>query len=130
MRLSHQIRVMKRPTIHNPKAEGRLAGSRYSAAFMSDTKWRKALTAIQQSDLCINKMTVKFIDADDPRTMRFPPSLGCPRAYIDTIEFGPTALRSIEWMEFQADLEPILRTIGRFQMEVSTGRTRIVGYTA
>jgi hypothetical protein len=49
---------------------------------------------------------------------------------MDTIEFGPTALRAIEWVEFPANLEIILRPIGQFKMETYNGSTRIVGYAA
>ncbi len=130
IRRSRQREVMKNANRLDPEAEGRLARKQFSTAFMSDTKWRKLLTAVRDSDLGLREMVVKFIDVDEPRTMRFPPDLSCPRAYMDTIEFGPTALRAIEWMEFRANLETILRPIGQFAMETYNGSTRIVGYAA
>jgi hypothetical protein len=121
-------RKMSRPNTLDPLAEGRLAWRGFSAAFMSDTKWRKLLAAVRDAGLGLDEMTVKFVDVDEPRRMRFPPSLSCPSAYMDTIEFGPVALRSIEWLELAADLEPILQPLGRFPLEPSAGRTRITGY--
>jgi hypothetical protein len=73
-------------------------------------------------------MIVKFVDTAEPRPMRFPPSLSCPRAYMDTIEFGPTELRAIEWLELEADLSAILATVGLFPLKVDGGRTRVIGY--
>ena len=73
-------------------------------------------------------MLVKFIDVDEPKRMRFPPSLACPLAYMDTIEFGPIALRSIEWLEFEADVEAPLTLLGKFPIEKSDRDSRLVGY--
>lgn len=119
---------MARPTMHDPILEARLARRLFSAAFMSDTKWRKALRAMEQAGLGIREMLVKFIDLEEPRRIRFPPSLACPRAYMDTIEFGPTALRSIEWLEVGADVEQVLSASARFPITVTGGRSRIWGY--
>lgn len=47
---------------------------------------------------------------------------------MDTIEFGPTALRSIEWLEIDADVESALRPLGLFPVTVAEGRSRIIGY--
>lgn len=95
---------------------------------MSDTKWRKALVAIEEAELGVREMRVKFIDIEDVKEMQFPPSWACPRAYMDTIEFGPTELRSIEWLEIDADAEPVLRRLGQFPVTVIDGRSRISGY--
>jgi hypothetical protein len=119
---------MAQPTVHDPASEGRLARVRFSAAFMSDTKWRKALSAIDEAGLGIRQMVVKFVDVDEPKPMRFPPSWACPRVYMDTIEFGPTELRSIEWLEIDADVEPVLRRLGQFPVTAIDGRSRISGY--
>jgi len=72
---------------------------------------------------------VKFVDVEPVRAMRFPPSLSCPHAYMDTIEFGPTELRAIEWLEFNAELSVALSQIGEFPLTITAeGRTRITGY--
>lgn len=119
---------MSNPNELDPASEGRLAGARFSGALMSDTKWRKAFRALADADLGICEMLVKFIDVDQPKLMRFPPSLACPLPYMDTIEFGPTALRSIEWLEFSADIEPTLNALGQFPISSNEGRRRLSGY--
>ncbi len=73
-------------------------------------------------------MTVKFIDVEEVKNLRFPPSLECPRPYMDTIEFGPVELRSIEWVSFRADIESIARDLGQFQIEKKGGICTIIGY--
>lgn len=95
---------------------------------MSDTKWRKLLTAIGDAGLAVEQVIVKFIDVEEPQTIRFPPSLACPHAYMDTIEFGPVELRAIQWLDIPADVGPILGPLGQFPVEqIGTG-TRITGY--
>jgi hypothetical protein len=95
---------------------------------MSDTKWRKAFRTISGAGLGIREMLVKFIDVEEPKRMRFPPSLACPLAYMDTMEFGPTELRSIEWLEVEADIEMLLIPLGKFPIEKSDRGSRLVGY--
>jgi hypothetical protein len=95
---------------------------------MSDTKWRKAFRAISEAGLRIGGMLVKFIDVEEPKRMRFPPSLACPLADMDTIEFGPTELRSIEWIEVEADIEALLTPLGQFPIAKSDRGSRLVGY--
>lgn len=119
---------MKKANILDPAAEGRLARARFNAAFMSDTKWRKLIEAVSDIDKGLSQMKLKFIDVIEPREMRFPPSLTCPHAYMDTIEFGPVELRTIEWMELAGDWATCLGSIGRFPVDVCDGRTRITGY--
>lgn len=87
----------------------RLARALFAHAFMSDTKWRKMIVAVRDGNDNIDRMTVKFIDVSEPRYMRFPPSLQCPRPYMDTIEFGPVTLRSIEWVELNGDLTHLVQ---------------------
>lgn len=120
---------MVQPTTHAPGPEGRTARAGFAVAFMSDTKWRKLFDAVRNARRDLDRMTVKFIDADAPRQMHFPPSLVCPRPYMDTIEFGPVALRSIEWVEFRDDLSGLLQPIGQFPLTVVEAVTRITGYT-
>jgi hypothetical protein len=119
---------MDRSNQLDPAAEGRLARARFSAAFMSDTKWRKAFQAISEARLGVDTMLVKFIDVEEPKQMRFPPSFACPLPYMDTIEFGPTELRSIEWLEIEADIEALLTPLGKFPIEKSNRGSRLVGY--
>lgn len=104
IRAAAHARVMAQPKVHNPRSIGRVARSRFAAAFMSDTKWRKLFAVVREAHPDLDRVEVKFIDVENARQMRFPPSLDCPLAYMDTIEFGPTELRSIEWLEFQCDV--------------------------
>ncbi len=115
-------------TVHDPSKIGKFARERFSSALMSDTKWRKLFAAVGSPELGVKQMLVKFIDVDEPRRMAFPRSLDCPRAYMDTLEFGPVELRAIEWLELPLDVEPVVRSIGQFPLERVEGGTRIVGY--
>jgi len=117
-------------TVHDPSAAGRLARAKFSAAFMSDTKWRKLFATVREMRPDISEMIVKFVDVEAPRQMRFPPELRCPTPFMDTIEFGPTELRAIEWLELPTDLESVLSAVGKFPITASGDRTRITGYAS
>ena len=108
--------------------EGTAARRHFSGALMSDTKWRKLIEAVRAAWPEKLSATVRFVGLDEPKTMRFPPAL-LHRPYMDTIEFGPVALRAIEWLELPADLTAVLEPIGEFPVEVNGGRTRIFGYS-
>lgn len=95
---------------------------------MSDTKWRKLISAVGASDLSIRDVVVKFVDVEEPRRIRFPPSLATHDAYMDTIEFGPVELRAIEWMDLPVEVEALLNALGRFPVEHAGTGLRIVGY--
>jgi len=75
-------------------------------------------------------MVVKFIDVEASHRIRFPPNLGCPWPFMDTMEFGPTELRAIEWLELAADLRSILEEAGKFPITISENLTRITGYAS
>ncbi len=122
---------------------------------LSDTKWRKIFTALDVPGLQLNLMKVKFLNSDAERVMHVPktPWLQTPRAFIDSLEFGPFPLRDIEWIEFpetsqqpnpsptgtgrvpstsmRQDVEKaeaILRTLGKFPMARTPDGLRIYGY--
>jgi hypothetical protein len=111
----------------DPSLEGQLARAKLDAAYMSDTKRRKLISGLSEAAKPPDRMVVKFIDVEEPRVMRFPPSLAFPRAHMDTIEFGPVALRSIEWMELEGDFAPEIDALGRFPIAVPQGLTRVTG---
>ena len=113
-------------TTHDATKTGKIARERFSVALMSDTKWRKLFSAVEE--LGSSHMIVKFIDLEEPRQMRFPPSLACPKAFMDTIEFGPVELRAIEWLELPIELKPIVDPIGKFPLERTEIGTRVIGY--
>ena len=115
---------------HDPSAAGRLARANFSAAFMSDTKWRKLFATVGEARPDIDEMIVKFIGVETPHQMRFPPDLRCPTPFMDTMEFGPTELRAIEWLELPTDLTSVLEAIGKFSITTSGDCTRITGYAS
>jgi hypothetical protein len=128
----------------------------FSASLMSDTKWRKLFTALDRPDLNLKQARIKFVDADKVHTINRPRAYGYgkkPWPYTDTIEFGPFALRSIEWIEFPAMAEfarsspngngrvpataekqnieraaSILAGLGKFPIESVGGALRILGH--
>jgi hypothetical protein len=73
---------------------------------MSDTKWRKVFAAMNGSDWLPSLVRVKFVDSEspEPRLMRLPceNSFWGPPQWVDTAEFGPVELRSIEWLTIPA----------------------------
>jgi hypothetical protein len=48
--------------------------------------------------------------------------------FMDTIEFGPAELRSIEWLEVEAVIEPLLQPLGQFPIETIKRGSRLIGY--
>lgn len=123
----------------------------YSHAHMSDTKWRKLFAALRESGIGLTRAEVKFIDSDEPRTITFSgdwPAVPHDR-YLETIDLGGVAFRSIEWLEFPAvariprannlpaqevsqDLQAIaatLNALGRYPFVFNEGSLRIVGYS-
>jgi hypothetical protein len=127
-------------------------GRKFGASLMSDTKWRKLFAALRAPDLDIRQAIVKFIDSDAERQVLM--SAVRPHgAYVDTLEFGPFALREIEWVEFPrvaefsrsapnrtgkiapkivvqdiAKARAILEEIGQFPIEQTKRGIRIVGH--
>jgi len=95
---------------------------------MSDSKWRKLFATVGDARPDIDEMIVKFVDVETPHRMRFPPDLLCPTPFMDTIELGPTELRSIEWLELPTDLRSVLEDVGKFPVAITEDRTRITGY--
>lgn len=86
---------------HGPeelRREGRLIEATTRASLMSDTKWRKLLQALDESGLEIDQCIVKFVGALNEHRTGLPRGLYLPRPWVDTFEFGPVPLRSIEWM--------------------------------
>lgn len=80
--------------------EGRLIRANMRASLMSDSKWRKLLSALDRPELKLNQCIIKFVGVLDEKVVNRPSALYPPRPWVDTIEFGPIPLRSIEWMLF------------------------------
>jgi hypothetical protein len=131
----------------------RFTRQRYSRALMSDIKWRKFFAAVNGSGWHPSFVEVKFVGSGEPETrlMRFPnqDNFWGPPQWVDTSEFGPIELRSIEWLMIPAivadrsnlggasssgvpqDLEAIrtaLSQAGQFPLEDVPEGLRIVGY--
>jgi len=121
---------MKANEVRTAAREGRTARRLFSAALMSDTKWRKLIGIVRDAHPGLREVTVKFIGTEGTRRLDSPPWLYPPRPYADSATTGPFALRAIEWMEFPLDLTELLRPAGHFPIEVAEGRTRVIGYAA
>ncbi|MCV9941045.1 hypothetical protein OIU35_32235 [Boseaceae bacterium BT-24-1] len=80
-----------------------LSRREFSHAHMSDTKWRKLFTAMDDAGVGLTQMIVKFIDVVEPKATTFPSinSLHPPVPWIDS-QFGLIELRSIEWLDIPA----------------------------
>jgi len=119
----------KTPLQNELERTSRLTRERFSVASMSNTKWRLLIDAISASDLDISKFVVKFVDVVEPTEMDFPPGLQCPYGFMDTIEFGPVELNSVEWVIFDADITETLDPTGKkFPLTVSDNCSKITGY--
>jgi hypothetical protein len=120
---------------------------------MSDTKWRKLFDAVNDSGCVPISIEVKFVERDEPeeRAMGWPRpnDFWGPPQWVDTPQFGPIELRSIEWLMIPAiatrlpnefgirspgvpqDLAAIksaLSGVGQFPLEESPEGLRIIGY--
>ncbi len=143
-------------TVHTRQDLERLSRStrqRFSHALMSDTKWHKLFAVVHESDWHPSLVTIKFVESDaaTPRLMRWPQphSFWGPPQWVDTAEFGPVELRSIEWLTIPAivmapagyrgfpaaglpqDLAAIrtaLSKVGQFPLEDTAEGLRIIGY--
>ena len=119
------------------------------ASLMSDTKWRKLLALLDGSGLELGQCVIKFVDVDAEKVMRRPKHLYPPRPWIDTAEFGPVSLRSIEWMLFPRVAEfrdrgrtipatyiaqdvdeaaALIASLGRYPLKLSERGLTITGY--
>jgi hypothetical protein len=126
----------------------------FTASLMSDTKWRKLFAALNESEPRLRQLIIKFVDSDREARIGLPgkAALQTPKGHIDTFEFGPISLRSIEWLElptfaeFQrpsrgagklsarhvnqdiASAQKAIEALGRFQIEETKSGLRIIGH--
>ena len=129
--------------------EDRVIRANTRASLMSDTKWRKLLSALDRPELGLKQCIIKFVGAPGEKVVNRPSALYPPHPWIDTIEFGPIPLRSIEWMLFprvaeyrrgnrrvpkqrmEQDVEEAARIVGalgRYPAELSERGLLIAGY--
>lgn len=73
----------------------------FSASLMSNTKWRAVFSTLIKLKPGIRQIIVKFVGAAEPKPMGLP-WLSAPIAFVDSFEFGPIPLISIEWIEVPA----------------------------
>jgi len=131
--------------------ENRLVAANTRGALMSDTKWRNVFSALDASGSDVVQCAIKFVGIDEEKIIRRPGSaaLRLSRPWIDTVEFGPVALRSIEWVlfprvaniastdptipgkQYVQDIDAAAETItnlGHYPSELTTRGLLITGY--
>ena len=151
MDLRGQSRRMSVHTHEDLERLSRLTRREFGHAHMSDTKWRKLFDAVAQSGWEPSLVQIKFVGTAGPpeRMMRWPTanSFWGPRQWVDTVEFGPIELRSIEWLLIPAlvtvgqaagrtgvaqDLDAVMAAVskvGRFPLERTAEGLKITGYS-
>jgi hypothetical protein len=87
-------------TLADDLARDRRTARRLPGSVMSNAKWRRLLTALRESGPDIRQVLVKFIDAEDIKTLGPVWLAGTPHAFIDSFYYGPFPLVAIEWLEF------------------------------
>ncbi|KQN06866.1 MULTISPECIES: hypothetical protein [unclassified Sphingomonas] len=78
-----------------------LARRDYAASLMSNSRWRAVLTVLDEARPALQQIRIKFTDSDDIRSMGLP-WLHAPHGSVDSFEFGPFPLITIEWIEVPA----------------------------
>lgn len=132
-----------------PDRTRRYVRKHFSNALMSDTKWRKLISSLDEADIGVEQIIVKFVDTADAHTIRMPRivDLHPPKPFIDTIEFGPIETCAIEWIEIPEMTEPridgvpasavrqdieaaraTIAKLGKYPIEDSDGGLKIIGY--
>jgi len=142
-------------SVHNRQDLQRLSKltrERFGHSFMSDAKWVKLFAAVNASDWHPSLVLVKFVDSGDagPKYVRWPGpnNFWGPRQWVDTAEFGPIELRSIEWLmvpaavvtsgqaglaqpgtpQNLAAIKVALERVGQFSLEDTPNGLKIIGY--
>jgi len=95
-------------SVHDRKElerESRLVRRETRASLMSDTKWRKLLHALEENGLSDLLYVFKLVDDPTEHVLTLRNALWPPRPWIDGFSWGPSPLRSIEWMLLPSVLE-------------------------
>lgn len=146
------IIVMSVHTRQDLERLSRFTRQRFSHSLMSDTKWRKLFAAVYESNWHPSLVAVKFVGSDEAVStyMRWlgPDNFWGPRQWVDTAEFGPVELRSIEWLmvpiavvtsgevglaqrgtpQDLAAIKAALKPVGQFPLEDTPEGLKIIGY--
>ncbi len=129
------------------KRFGRVIEARARASLMSDTKWRKLISELNKPERQLLYCIIKYIDSPIESESYFPMGLHPPRPWIEELGWGPTPLRSIEWMLVprvaidkrgsgnpQANIQDIdsialvLERLGKYPMQISSRGLLITGH--
>jgi hypothetical protein len=135
--------------VSDGRREKALAVRTGMASLMSNSKWRKLLTALDRPDLKLERCVVKFVGIDEPCEMRTPfPASFRAEKYFET-SFSPEPFVAIEWLEWPSvvpekrgkpgvaptaksqDVEKaqaIIEALGSFPIQITASGLRIVGY--
>jgi len=103
------------------------------ASLLSDTKWRKIFAALKAPELGLEAVRVKFlgVEGEHPLTLKGV-GLHPPRPFIDSLQFGPFDLISIEWLWIPARHSVLalqmLAEIGQLTIDDVGDGTRIIGH--
>lgn len=103
------------------------------SSFLSDTKWRKALEALQQPDLGIEEGWIKFLGIEGEKPINIQSIyLDYPHAFVGSIEFGVFDLLSIEWLRVPSghsgDAVRTLSSLGQFRFEQTEEGLKIISH--
>jgi hypothetical protein len=103
------------------------------SSFLSDTKWRKALKALQQPDLRIEEGWIKFLGIEGEKPISIKSIyLDYPHAFIGSMEFGIFDLLSIEWLRIPSGHSDVavrtLSSLGQFRFERTEEGLKIIGH--
>jgi hypothetical protein len=124
-----------------------IAKRRFTASFMSDSKWRRLLTALLQPEVGISQVLWKFVDLEKPIRFAFPDADSINNGLVSE-PGGESPFKRIEWMEIPEinvpygwekipqkhrlqNMEAAMASItdaGQFEVERTTLGLRIYGY--
>jgi hypothetical protein len=83
------------------------ASAALSVSYMSDTKWRKALGAIADAGLQLERATWKFIDSEHLHEWGVPRRSGLLPTRLADGRFQPVEYKWIEWIRFPRNWRPV-----------------------